>query len=335
MLGQITRRAFFASSSGATLCLLLTSCAPPDQPDQPAPESEPGAGKETDGRQFVQFLKDCNPEERVQLAQSLQMLPALEQADFSRFGLPTYGAFADDAKSASPARPIRPKSFNDVPPNIVLEAAQAGRINPELTTPYKIISGLVHTYFNEVLALQADRDRIDYHAIVQWVAKKKGVDKATISAATTFDLEQAIAKQCIATMWDRLDVGQRKDLLAKIEKQTGTTIADKAAIAAMGGGAAIATLGATVAMTGFAFYTTMAVMISTTAGMLGIALPMSAYVGTSSTVALLAGPVGWVLAALSILGGLTYLALANPDKTAAFVMTMTVIKAHRMQAEKN
>jgi hypothetical protein len=336
MARQAARRFFIAASTGSVAGFLLSGCDPgTGGGDHPARGTLGGVGKETDGRRFVQFLKDCTPAERVQLAQSLHMLPAIEKADFGRFGLPGYGEFADDAKTASSQRPVRPASFNEVPPEVVLDAIKSRHIDAEVTTPYKILSALTHTCFNEAIAATINRDAIDYHAIVQWVARKKGVGKTLIDSATTFDLEQAIAKQCLAALWDRLDPEQRKALLVTIEKKTGTTIADKAAIAAMGGGAAVAALGATVAMAGFAFYTTMTVMISTAAGMLGIALPMSAYVGASSAVALLAGPIGWLLATIGILGGLAYIALPNADKTAAFVMTMNVIKASRMQAELN
>jgi hypothetical protein len=60
---------------------------------------------------------------------------------------------------------------------------------------------------------------------------------------------------------------------------------------------------------------------------------MAVYAGASTTVAILSGPIGWTIAAVAILGGLAYFALANVDRTAAFVMTMNVIKATRWQAE--
>ncbi len=327
---RVGRRAFIASSS-CVFAGFTSGCS--SAADRGASAVSTVPGKETDGKQFVQFLKDCTPAERIQLAQSLQVFPDLENEDFGKFGLPPYDKFVDDPKSASQEKPLRPASFNELPPSIVLEAIRAGRVNGELSTPYRIIGALLHTCQNEILTLGSNRDKVDYHSIVQWVARKKGVDTALIDSANTYDLEQAVAKQCLAKIWDQLSVEQRQELLGRIEKQTGSTIADKAAIAAMGGGAAIAALGTTVAMTGFAFYTTMAVVISSAAGMLGLTLPMWAYVGASSTVAILSGPVGWSLAALGIAGGIAYLVLADAEKTASFVMTMNVIKANRLQAQ--
>jgi len=322
----LSRRDFTACLSAGTT-LLLTGCAN-------AADTAPGPVllDSINGRRFVQFLKDCTPAERVQLAQSLDMLPGLEKTDFGQFGLPVYESFTDDAKVASTQRPLRPKSFNELPPKMVLAAVKARRIDSELTTPYRIISRLVHTCYNEVLGSTVDRNEIDYDGIVRWVATKKGVTQEEIAKASTDDLERLIAKKYLAQIWDRLSVEQRREILIQIEKQTGSTIADKAAIAAMGGGAAIAALGTTVAMTGFAFYTTMSVVISTAAGFLGLTLPMWAYAGASSTVAILSGPIGWTLAAVGILGGMTYLALPNVDKTAAFVITMNVVKASRQQS---
>lgn len=336
MVAWMNRRAFVVST--CSVAASLATCAQGAEDgrtahDHPELHGEPGVGKETDGKRLVQFLKDCTPEERVQLGQSLHMFPKVEKSDFGKHGLPAYEHFADDPKKASAEHPIRPQTFNEVPAAIVLEAVRARRLDSELTTPYRILSVLVHTCFNEAVAITINRDKINYHGIVQWVARKKGVAAKEVESANTFDLEQAVAKQYLAKIWDTLTVEQRKELLTTIEKQGGFTIADKAAIAAMGGGAAIAALGTTVAMTGFAFYTTMAVVISTTAAMLGLTLPMAAYTGAASTVALLSGPVGWLIAAVAVVGGLTYFALADVDRTAAFVMTMNVIKASRGQAD--
>jgi hypothetical protein len=78
----------------------------------------------------------------------------------------------------------------------------------------------------------------------------------------------------------------------------------------------------------------MSVVICTVAGWLGLTLPFWVYMGASSTVALLSGPIGWAIAALSVLGGLTWLVgMPNVDRTAAFVMTMNVIKANKLKAE--
>ena len=290
--------------------------------------------KDTNSAEFVRFLNGCTPEERVQLGQSLQIYPSLKQEDFGKFGLDPYGAFADKPTEASSIKPMRPVSFNEVPPHVITAAVRAGRLEADSTSTYVILSNLLWRYNNIGRYPFTDRDQINYHEIVQWVAQKKGVKEHVIPLLSTFMLEQEIHKKFLEGIWDKLTVDQRNQLLKEIEKQTKTTIADKAAIAAMGGGAAIAALGTSVAMTGFAFYTTMSTVICAAAGWLGLTMPFWVYTGASATVALLSGPIGWVIAGLSLLGGLTWLVgFPNVDRTAAFVLTMNVIKANKLKAE--
>jgi len=319
----VGRRGFIRVSTASIAAAWATDCWAWD-----------AQSKDTNSAEFVDFLDSCTPEERVQLGQSLQMYPSLSKEDFGKHGLNDYGSFVDKATEATPARPMRPATFNEVPPEVVTAAVRAGRLEAEQTSTYAILSNLLWRYNNIGRYLFTDRDQINYHEIVQWVARKKGVKDHVIPLLSTFMLEQEIHKKFLEGIWDKLTVEQRTQLLKEIEKQTNTTIADKAAIAAMGGGAAIAVLGASVAMSGFAFYTTMSVVICTVAGWLGLTLPFWVYMGASSTVALLSGPIGWAIAALSVAGGLTWLVgLPNVDRTAAFVMTMNVIKANKLKAE--
>ena len=101
---------------------------------------------------------------------------------------------------------------------------------------------------------------------------------------------------------------------------------DIVAISAMSGGAAIAILGTTVAFSGFAFYTTMTVAISTVAGWLGVTLPFAAYTGTATTISVLSGPVGWCIAGLLVVGGAYWIGLPDDDAVAAFVIQVNQIK---------
>lgn len=320
---SVSRRAFIRGSAAGLTGIWAFDCLAWD-----------GNSKDTNSKEFVRFLDDCTPEERVQLGQSLQMYPSLSKEDFGKFGLNGFDAFVDKATEATPTRPMRPATFNDVPPETVTAAVRAGRLEADSITTYTILSNLLYKYNNIFRYPFTDRDQINYHEIVQWVARKKGVPEHVVPLLSTFMLEQEIHKKFLEGIWDKLTVEQRTELLKEIEKQTNTTIADKAAIAAMGGGAAIAALGATVAMTGFAFYTTMSVVICTVAAWFGVTLPFWIYMGASSTVALLSGPIGWVIAGLSLVGGITWLVgMANVDRTAAFVMTMNVIKANKLKAQ--
>jgi len=277
---------------------------------------------------FTKMLETMSEEERIQLAVALQMFPSMGKSDFGQYGLKTYDNYADSKKDASEHRPLRPKSFNDVPPSVIQRAFAAGRLSPEdYIAPLALKKQLIWVS-SSTFTYPLKSNAVDYHSLVQWVAKKKGIPKENIQALPTFELEKKIVEKYFQELWDKLTPEQRKELLDRLEKQLGQAIPNKAAIALMGGGAALAALGTTVALTGFAFYTTMSVIISGIAAIFGITLPFAVYTTASSTVAVLAGPVGWVLAGGLVLGGVIWSQLPSVDKTASFIMALHNLKAY-------
>lgn len=176
-----------------------------------------------------------------------------------------------------------------------------------------------------------DEWSIDYHGIVCWCAGKLKVPKQDIQKLPTFYLERKILEQLFIQMWDKLPMEERVKLLRKLDK-TGSIKADQVAgIAALSGAAALSALSTTVLLSGFAFYTTMSSLICAVAGFFGITLPFSVYMTASSTVALLSGPVGWVLAGILAAIGLALAGRANVQKTIPFVVTLHCIKAEHMK----
>jgi uncharacterized protein YaaW (UPF0174 family) len=175
------------------------------------------------------------------------------------------------------------------------------------------------------------RTDFHYHDMVMWMAGKLSVPKKLILSESSFMLEREITKAFFAQLWDKLTEEQRRELLDKIDPDD--KIKDKAAIAALGGAAALATLSATVAFSGFAFYTTMSVAISTIAGFFGITLPFAAYTGASSLVAFLTGPVGWAVMGLLAVGGVALAGRANQQKTAGFLIQMHMLKVAALLAD--
>ncbi|WP_460184775.1 hypothetical protein [Thermopirellula anaerolimosa] len=269
-----------------------------------------------DPRVFDQMLEAMSDGERASLAQALQMLPKIPDRDFASFGLLPYWEY--------PAGQ-RPKTYNEVSADIVLNAIEKGAVDRDLISPKSIrnqflwVSSSIFTY--------PTKSGVYYHDLVKWVAGKYGVSDADVKSLATFDLERKILEVSFKDLWDKLDQKGRLKVLEAIEKKSGTTVGDKAAIAALGGAGALAALSATVAFTGFAFYTTMSVVISTAAGILGITLPFAAYMGASSTVAVLAGPVGWVIAGVLATAGIVFLTRANYRKSAAFILALHLLKA--------
>ena len=120
---------------------------------------------------------------------------------------------------------------------------------------------------------------------------------------------------------------------ALLDKLTdgGLTDSQKAAIAAGTGAAALSALSATVAFSGFAFYTTMSTAIATSAGLLGVTLPFSVYAGASSTVAVLSGPIGWSIALVAGTGAAIWATAPNVEKTTKFILTLHSYKAKQAQ----
>jgi uncharacterized protein YaaW (UPF0174 family) len=165
---------------------------------------------------------------------------------------------------------------------------------------------------------------MDYHRVVSWVAKKAGVEKEYLTRDSTFELERQVQEKLFQRLWDKLTVKQRMELLDKIDPKGA--LKDKAAIAAMSGAGAIAALSATVYFTGFAFYVTMSITISTVAGFFGLTLPFAAYTGASSLVAFLSGPIGWAIMGLAALAGVSLAGRANVKKTTAFICQIHSLK---------
>jgi uncharacterized protein YaaW (UPF0174 family) len=277
--------------------------------------------------EFHSFLEECTPLERIQLLQSLDALPKLKKEHFGNLkGLAPYYHFSDNDKDATTTRPRRPKTFNQVAPETVYDA-----VNRRLLEPYDIFSvenikkNLVYLSNNKLTYYFRNTDEVDYHSIVQWVAGKNGASENQIKYSSTFDLERMVCESIFANIWDNLTVQQRKELLDKIEKETNT-IFNKVDIASMSGGAAIAALSTTVALTGFNFYITLSVTLHWLAGLLGITLPFVVYTTSSTMVAILTGPVGWIIST-----GLIFWSLGSAEEqtVAKFIMTVSLIKQNK------
>ena len=280
---------------------------------------------------FNAFLRRCSLEERACLMQSLMGLDDFKLAKH-HFGklknVKDWDAYADKEKKATKEKPIRPKTFNDVPPATVVDAIDRGILPESCVSPSAIRKELLWNCCNKLRYHGLNDKKVDYHKeAIQWVCGKHDLPKVQIDTLSTFDLEKKFIEKYFEEIWDKLTPKQRTDLLGAIEGSSKSTIANKAGIAAMSGGAAIAALGTTVAFTGFAFYTTMSTVMATVAGWVGATLPFAAYTGASTTVAIFAGPVGWGIAGCSLLGGAIAAGWPDSQKTANFVITVHLIKS--------
>jgi hypothetical protein len=171
-----------------------------------------------------------------------------------------------------------------------------------------------------------NEEKIDYHSLVLWVAETMEVDARIRNTQPTLIVERAIIERIFVKAWDKLSPEQRLSLLTKIDTDRKL---DKVAIAAGSGSTALAILSTTVYFSGFAFYTTMGTTICTVAGFFGITVPFAGYAGASSTVALLSGPVGWVLVAI---GAVVCVGIAGRANVIETLRAITEIHSLKIQA---
>lgn len=289
---------------------------------------------DTSPKDFHRFLDDASPLERIQLAQSLNMFRDLEEDDFGRCKLAPFDDFVTTYDETNAGKAVRPRSFNELPPTLVLAAIDDNRLDRELIDKYEILSELLWNYYNSVGYWFTDRDQINYHEIVQWVASGKGVDSDLVSKASTFRLEQEVSKRVLGGIWDKLDIAQRIELLTRVEKGTEIKLEDKESLAKMTGDEAVKILGRTPLMEGYKFYAALVIFTVGAAAYLGLSLPLAGGIVTAAGVAAPLGPVAWAGVSIAALGSLAWLALPNIDKVATFVMTMNAIKASRLEADR-
>lgn len=173
-----------------------------------------------------------------------------------------------------------------------------------------------------------DKD-INWHEIVIWAAEKNGLNKSQYTKSS-FEAERALINRFFEKNWDQLTPKQRKEVLEKSEI-TGLSVNDKNVMIAASGTAALATLNAGVALSGFTFYTTMSSVIASTASVVGVTFPFAVYTGASTTVATLSGPYGWTLLAASAAGLSLYKSWPDEAKVTRMIISLHVIKAKALE----
>lgn len=172
-------------------------------------------------------------------------------------------------------------------------------------------------------------ENIEWHEIVTWAAGKSKVDEAVFSKSS-YDVERALVSKSFANSWDKLDSNQRSSVIQNSELNK-LSDQDKGAIVAATGTGALITLNASVAMSGFAFYTTMSSAIAASANVIGVTLPFVVYSGAATTVSVLSGPVGWAIATLSSAGLAWYALKPKQKEVARMVIALHVLKAKALE----
>lgn len=175
--------------------------------------------------------------------------------------------------------------------------------------------------------------QIEWHEIATWAAEKAKVDEAEFRKSS-YEVERALVSASFANSWDKLNSNQRKTVIQKSELNK-LSDQDKAAIVVGTGTGALVTLNAAVAMSGFAFYTTMSSAMAATASVIGATLPFAVYSGAASTVSALTGPVGWAIAGLSSAGIALYALSPDDKQVARMVVSLHAMKAKALEGQQD
>ncbi|MEZ6141682.1 MAG: hypothetical protein R3B84_14010 [Zavarzinella sp.] len=222
--------------------------------------------------------------------------------------------------------------LNALPPDQIVALKKVLDMDEKIEGRSKDASGIVRKVFrisNNLFSRQyRNSERQNYHEILEWIARHHEIPASVIQKSSSLALERRICMIMMGKMWDKMTPDQRYELMAKINPDKKL---DHAALAASSGSVAILALAGAVSYYGFAFYMGMSVFISQAAGLLGITLPFAAYTGSSSLVAFLTGPVGIVLALITLGAAATYFGCAEADRTAVYIMQLHALKVAAMQ----
>ena len=230
---------FMSIVFGVLSCLFLAparaSAADKKSQEQPASATPKPAVYKVDtsrkdsGDDLNAFLRRCSLEERACLMQSLMGLDDFKLAKH-HFGklknVKNWDAYADKEKNASNEKPIRPKTFNDVPPATVVDAIDRGILPESCVSPSAIRKELLWNCCNKLRYHGLNDKKVDYHKeALQWVCGKHDLSKVQIDTLSTFDLEKKFVEKYFEEIWDKLTPEQRTELLGKIGTSSKPTIA--------------------------------------------------------------------------------------------------------------
>ena len=164
----------------------------------------------------------------------------------------------------------------------------------------------------------------NYHDMVVWTAKKLDIPDAICENSTTFKLEHMICEKMFAKMWDKLTPSQREEALkeADMDKKyatmSGAAVCSAISATLLAGGVAASTMG-------FAFY----ILMAKTVVVLATAVGFSA-AGTITTISVLCGPVGWIIAGGTAITAALLLGRADVNKCISAVVQVHIIKINAM-----
>ncbi len=184
---------------------------------------------------FNKFLEDCTECERIALMQSLQALPQIPRTLFGKLSAETasgeevellpYDSYVDDFDdSIESGRPVRPETFNEIHPALVEQAEKVGVLEKTWTIG-EIKRKLVWKQYHWMTFPVRDKENVDYHEIVKWLAQEEDVvgepevSDEEIAEKSTYEISAMVAERFqrkrFDELWGRLNDDQKKALLSQ------------------------------------------------------------------------------------------------------------------------
>lgn len=286
------------------------------------------------------FLNSSEQLELITLAQSLGYLPEIPKTAFGSLEYTTesiwlkktirlgaWDQYGDVKSNSNNSKPLRPKTFNEIPAVLVISAINKGILDKSLISSAKIKKELLWESSHWVTYIFKNKNEVDYASIVKWIAKKQKIKN--IESKTISELENEITenrmREMFSNVWDKMSKDQKVDFLNKIEKEHNIKINNKAGITTATAGVAWVALCSAVNMGGFSSYTLMTTTLCL-ASKWAITIPFAYYAMLTKGLAIATGPFGWAIAGTLIVSSSFFFGTANIENTTNFIMTKHIIE---------
>ncbi len=130
-------------------------------------------------------------------------------------------------------------------------------------------------------------NKVSYKEVVQKNLKYLKVEFLPFESVR--ELEIKLAQHVFKTVWDKMTDQQKEEMEEQLQREA--TKFDKAGALKASGGLATAMIAGNVS--GFGIYLLASTSLGAITGLLGVTLPFAVYMGMSSAISVILGPVGW------------------------------------------
>lgn len=197
---------------------------------------KPSIPRRENAAYFNAFLERCTDLQRISLIQALGALPEIQKAAYGHLSTTAFGVEVKLEAEEAYDDEERPKTYNQVPPELVLEAEKQGFLDKSLWSVDAVKKEFLWKAHHWVVYLFSDPNKIEYHEVVEWLAQKKSVvgkpvfTDEQIADMTTHELAGAVSAKFLekkfSDFWEELNEEKRGKMLEELEKKRGTRLSD-------------------------------------------------------------------------------------------------------------